>query len=157
MKLTNRITSSLLVLTLASAFSVAVLAKDKCGHDFRGSDRMIEALELTDAQQAKFEAMKADHKADMRQNREAHKAEHEALRELALSGASEAEIRAKSDALALERSKDMTAHLLVMRDFHQSLSPEQQAKLAELKAQRDACRAERREMREAKKAARQQD
>lgn len=157
MKRTTGITLSLLALALAGAISTAVVAQDKCGHDFRNGDKMVEALELTDAQKARFDAMKAQRKAEFRQNKSDREAERESLQALALSGASEAEIRAKTDALAQQRSKEMTAHLLAMRDFHNSLSPEQQAKLAELRAEREACREARMEKRQAKKAAQQQE
>ena len=143
------------LLTLAAAVSLPTLAHQRgCDHpplaehqEGSRADRHIqhlsETLALTDEQLAQVKALRDSQRESMRAERKAMHEQRKSFHELAKAGASEAELKAQADTIAAQVSAHMVAKTQQMSALRALLTPEQQAKLDAMHAERVARMVER--------------
>ena len=114
----------------------------------RGSGFPLAQLELTDAQRQQVRDVRQRHRADMsavgKRLHEAHAAQRNAVETVPVN---EALIRSTSQALSTAQTDMALLQARIHTDVWNLLTPEQQAKARELKAQREARMKERGERR----------
>ncbi|UTA49318.1 Spy/CpxP family protein refolding chaperone [Simiduia sp. 21SJ11W-1] len=103
-----------------------------------GMRQLMGKLDLTEQQQAEIKALRETQHQAMKAERQKLHSLRKEFRALAEAGASEAELAASADQIAGLMSQQMVAKTLHMRALRERLTAEQQAKLAELKAERRA-------------------
>lgn len=113
---------------------------------FGGPLAMMRQLDLTDAQRAQIHQVMASHRDELRAVAEKLRAAHQAQREAATAAQfDEQAVRTRAAELAAISADAAVLHARVHSEVFAVLTPEQQAKAAELKAQREARVQQRRE------------
>jgi protein CpxP len=123
----------------------------------RGAGLPLAALNLTDAQREQVKTVMQQHRNEMeaagKQLREAFDAQHKAVETIPVN---EGLIRSTSQTLASAQADMAVLRARVRSEIWSVLTPEQQAKAKELKAQREARAKERRQQRQQQRQPRQQ-
>jgi periplasmic protein CpxP/Spy len=102
----------------------------------RGHSRLFEQLDLSDAQKAEIQKIRQEARESGSAQREEARAAREKMRELFASDASADELRAQHQASQELRQALHDQHFEVTLKMREVLTPEQRAKLAELKPER---------------------
>lgn len=135
------------LLTVSAGVSHAEPAMQGCDHPpftdvgpkaERRLAHLTEALALTEAQVEQLKALRAAKRDTLKAERKALHEQRKALKELAKAGASEAELKAQADVIAAQVSQHMVEKSQHMQAVRAILTPEQQVKMDELMAQRQA-------------------
>lgn len=114
-------------------------------HDKRPFERMLRRLDLSEQQRAQVEQIVAESRTAAQTDRGALRENHQALHDLATSTAYDAQrVRGLAEAQAQRKADRIVARTETFHRVYQVLTPEQQAKFAELRAQRQAKWEERR-------------
>ncbi|WP_323844832.1 Spy/CpxP family protein refolding chaperone [Microbulbifer magnicolonia] len=118
-------------------------------HHFKGHffEQMAEELDLTEGQKAQLKANREANREARKAQREQMRALHEQLREAIDSGADQAtldKLGAELGKLQVAKMQEMQQH---RKEFEALLTPDQKAKLEQLKAEREERWKERRQKR----------
>lgn len=102
-------------------------------------ERMLRRLDLSEEQKEQVARIVNERRSDAQVDRAALRKNHKALHELATSSAYDPQrVRALAETQAQLMADKIVARTDTFRRVYQVLTPEQQAQLAELRAQRDA-------------------
>lgn len=102
--------------------------------DGMGGDRLMQQLDLTEEQKAKIKAIQEENQAQTQQAREAIRAANQSLRE-AIDEGTDDQIIAAGKALGEAYGKEGVLRAQTQRKINAVLTPEQQVKMKELRAQ----------------------
>jgi protein CpxP len=136
---------------LVTGLVTGAMAQGEGGHRGRrgsgpGGFRGLAQLDLTDAQREQVRDVRKRHEAELKEARTRLRAAHDAQRQAANAvPVDEARIRATSQAMADAQAEMTVLRARVHSEIMSSLTPEQQAKAKELRAQRETRMKERRE------------